>query len=40
MKYDLDSDTLIDGAWTCGCSPGRWPTATRVAAGTDVDACP
>ncbi|HVY32592.1 MAG TPA: hypothetical protein VHB79_38915 [Polyangiaceae bacterium] len=40
FKYDADSDTLTDGAWTCGCSPGTWTSATRVPAGTDVDACP
>jgi hypothetical protein len=40
FKYDPDTDTLVDGAWTCSCSPGSWRVATRVSAGTDVDDCP
>lgn len=40
FTYDPDTDTLTNGAWTCSCSPGTWTSATRVTAGTDVDACP
>jgi len=40
MRYDAETDTLVDGAWTCSCSPGSWTVATRAAAGTDVDSCP
>jgi len=40
FKYDPETDTLVDGAWTCSCSSGSWKLATRVSAGTDVDDCP
>lgn len=40
FKYDPQTDTLTDGAWTCSCSPGTWTTATRVEPGVDVDDCP
>ncbi len=39
MLYDAASDTMITGAWTCGCSPGAWDQATRIASDGDVT-CP
>ncbi len=32
MVYDAASDELTTGAWTCGCAPGMWSAATRIAA--------
>lgn len=39
MSYDADSDTFVDGGWTCSCSPGTWTTATHEPPGTDVESC-
>src|SRR5262249_43926946 len=30
MRYDAETDTLVDGAWTCSCPAGSWAKAHRV----------
>lgn len=33
--YDAETDDLVGGTWTCGCSPGVW-SATHVMSGRDA----
>jgi len=35
--YDAETDRLLAGTWTCGCSPGGW-SATHVTSGADASA--